>query len=217
MSTTKKGQRCAGGLPLRRALKEWCKLNERIVKEWGGDVPWWYNERASLSVFAGAISRSGDFAFEEFSSEKRQASPRTSKSHLSYKGRVDLYFNIRRKSFIAEAKMCWPRCDRLHPKRQKKIEQSLDHACQDVAISAPYGQRRIGMLFVAPRWNRNPKTDIARRVDDWIDKISAIECDAVAWIFPKAATAVYSGGYLYPGVAVLIKEVRRWRRKPTRR
>jgi hypothetical protein len=216
MFATKKGQRCARGLPLRRALNEWCKLNERIAKEWGGDVPWWYNERASLSIFAGAISSSGDFAFEEFSNEKRKASPRTSKVHLSYKGRVDLYFNIQGKDFIAEAKMCWPRCGRLHPTRQKMIEKFLAHACQDIAISAPYGQRRLGMLFVAPRWKRNLKAEIDARVDAWISRISAIDCDAVSWIFPKAASAIHSYGYLYPGVAVLIKEVRRWRKSPRR-
>ncbi len=216
MKPTFKGQRCSKGLPLRAVLSAWCGLNERIAKEWGIDVPWWYNERASLSIFAGAISSTGHFAFEEFSNEKRKVSPKAAKGHLSYNGRVDLYFCVRRKDFMAEAKMCWPRCGRLHPTRQRRIEESLALACKDIAISAPHGQRRLGMVFVAPRWRRSLKREIDARIEAWISKIAGVKCDAVAWIFPKATRTTHSSDFLYPGVAVLIKEVKRWR-SPTRR
>src|SRR5262245_34034370 len=48
-------------------LWEWTSVIERVVRVWyQDDVPWWYNERASLSLFAGAIWKVGGIAFEEF-------------------------------------------------------------------------------------------------------------------------------------------------------
>ena len=69
-----------------------------------GDVPWWYNERASLSVFAGAIWRAGGHCFEEYSDEKRDFRRRSHRLGKGYPGRVDLYLSWRRFDFIAEAK-----------------------------------------------------------------------------------------------------------------
>lgn len=210
MTKTKKGEYCKRGLPLLPVLCEWRKLNERIADEWHyWDVPWWYNERASFSVLAGAIWNSGEFAFEEFSDEKRRSSPRSLRSHKLYNGRVDLYFNIRGKDFIAEAKICWPRCGRLNFFRQNMIENSLADACRDIRKSKPYGQRRLGMLFVAPRWRSSLKHEIDHRIDVWISRIKEIDCDAMAWTFPAGARRFQEYGYIYPGVAVFIKEVKR--------
>jgi hypothetical protein len=211
MNKTKSGCLCRKDLPLRSVLREWQKLNERIAQEWisSKDVPWWYNERASLSVFAGAVWNSGAFSFEEFSDEKRKISKRSLKFHRAYSGRVDLYFNIRKRDFIAEAKICWPRCGRLSSGRQKMIEEGLIHACHDIRISKPNGQRRLGVLFVSPRWKTNLKHDMNDRIDQWISRICEIDCDAVAWIFPADSRKIHAYDYFYPGTAVLIKEVRR--------
>lgn len=211
MTKTKSGCWCRKGLQLRPILREWRKLNQRIARKWNycGDVPWWYNERASLSVFAGAVWNAGHFAFEEFSDEKRRLSPRSSKFQKPYSGRVDIYFNIRRKDFIAEAKICWPRCGRLASERQKRIEDGLASACRDIRLSEPHGQCRLGILFVTPCWKTSLKREIDQRIDEWIAKVSAIDCDAISWIFPANTRTAHLGKYLFPGAAVLIKEVRR--------
>jgi hypothetical protein len=48
-------------------LKYWQVLNE----SWeGGDVPWWYNERASVGFLAGAVWKYGGWVMEEFGAEK---------------------------------------------------------------------------------------------------------------------------------------------------
>ena len=122
---------------------------------------------------------------------------------------MDLYFNISRKDFIAEAKICWPRCGRLNPDRQQMIERELAHACGDIRKAKPDGQRRLGMLFVTPRWRTSLRHDIDRRIDAWISKITAIDCDAVSWVFPASARRTKAYDYLYPGTVVLIKEVKR--------
>lgn len=209
MAKTKQGFVCPKRFPLRRVLRKWRKLNERIADEWAycSDVPWWYNERASLSVFAGAVWGTGEFAFEEFSDEKRKVSRRSQKFGRSYAGRVDLYFNLGGKDFIAEAKICWPRCGRLNPKRQTMVEDGLALACSDIRKSKPNGQRRVGILFVTPRWKTNLRHEIDSRIDAWIEKIKAIDCDAISWVFPASARTRKAYGYLTPGTAVLIREV----------
>lgn len=205
-----KGIRCKKGLPIRSVLTEWQKWNSRIASKWlNKDVPWWYNERASLSVFVGAIWNSGHFAFEEFSDEKRSISQRTRKFHKTYSGRVDLYFNVGKRDFIAEAKICWPRCSRLSASRQAIVEDHLAYACRDIRKSNPHGQRRLGILFVAPRWKTSLRQDIDQRIDAWVAKIVDIDCDAISWVFPAKTRTLKAYGYFYPGAAVLIREVRR--------
>ena len=57
------------------------------------DNPWWYNERASLSVLAGAAWTLKDwFALEEFSTIKRMRTlaPSVDEGHLR-NGRCDLF------------------------------------------------------------------------------------------------------------------------------
>jgi hypothetical protein len=50
-------------------FKKWQKIILKISRKWikENDVPWWYTERASLSLFSGAIWQSGGYVFEEFS------------------------------------------------------------------------------------------------------------------------------------------------------
>ena len=49
-----------------------------ITNDWKGieDVPWDYNERALVSIFSGAIWRSGGYAMEEYMDEKRASKKR---------------------------------------------------------------------------------------------------------------------------------------------
>lgn len=83
-------------------LEEWVKLNRNIGRQWSkevGDLPWRYNERALLSLFAGAVWRIGGHAFEEFS-EVKHSGRRKRKGN----GRVDLWFETSGREFRAEAK-----------------------------------------------------------------------------------------------------------------
>src|SRR4051812_1474895 len=87
---------------LKPVLEEWVKLNARLGRQWSSvkDAPWWYNERALVSLFAGAIWRCKGDAFEEFNEVKRGFKARPG-------GRIDLWFALRKKEFNAEAKQCW--------------------------------------------------------------------------------------------------------------
>lgn len=105
--------------------------------------------------------------------------------------------------------MCWPRCSRINGDSLKMIKRRLGEACADIRISKPYGQRRLGILFVVPRWKKELRHDIDSRIDAWVSNISGLDCDAAAWIFPAHTRKLRLGSTLYPGSAVLIKEVRR--------
>src|SRR5689334_19566240 len=85
----------------KRVFEEWVKINTRLANEWAelGDAPWWYNERASLSLLAGAVWLCGGTAFEEYAADKKHLGKR-----IRYRGRSDIYFFLGGKHYMAEAK-----------------------------------------------------------------------------------------------------------------
>ena len=84
---------------LRGALWEWTDLVERETRTRPAidDTVWLYNERASLSVLAGAVWRTGGTAFEEYEHEKRHGA----------RGRCDVHLALDARAFVCEAKQCW--------------------------------------------------------------------------------------------------------------
>ena len=90
----------------------------------------------------------------------------------------------------------------------KMIERRLEDACRGIRASKPNGQRRLGMLFVAPRWKTDLRHDLDRRIDAWISAVRKIDCAAIAWVFPGKTRYSKSDGYFHPGVAVFLKEVK---------
>ena len=97
-----------GDLPnLHPLLKQWQTIVAKASKEWAAerDAPYWYNERASLGLLAGAIWQLNGFAFEEYSTCRRIFSKRG----VSYKnGRCDIDFRFRSRYYVAESKQCYP-------------------------------------------------------------------------------------------------------------
>jgi hypothetical protein len=135
---------------LRPVLEKWIWLNGDLARRWSAieDVPWWYRERALLSVFSGAVWLSGGVALEEYTDIKRNRSRRPRSRH-SYSGRVDLYFERLEETFIAEAKHIWLPATR-HRSQMDKLKNCLDQAICDVKCSSHYGGRRLAIVFVAP-------------------------------------------------------------------
>lgn len=205
MVHTIKGFHCKPALPLSHVLKKWIVLNIEIAQAWEKDVPWWYNERAAISIFAGAVWRSGNLAFEEFVEEKRTASQDAKKS--IYRGRVDLYLNIDKQDFMAEAKQCGSGASSKNAQSATKISENLSKACSEIRKLRPHGQRRIALVFVVPIIQKSHKEDIDDRIKNWLNKIQQIDCDALAWVFPRYARNTEWRNRLYPGVALLVKEV----------
>jgi hypothetical protein len=190
-------------MPFDPILKRWIGLNERTAR----DVPWWYNERASLSVFAGAVWRASGYAFEEFVENKAVDDANESSQASRYRGRVDIHLTLKNgREFVAEAKMTWSSAS-FGSNPEKKIAKRLTSACADVRHAPAPEATRIAILFVAPYVKTTDRYDIDQHLKRWLERISTIECDASAWIFPGAQPFTKFGDHYYPGAMVLIKQV----------
>jgi hypothetical protein len=201
-----KSSRCviAGSLLLfRKVLHEWIRVIETYGKasSWG-DVPWWYNERASLSLFAAAIWKSGGIALEEFSTLK-------GKKKKHWIGRGDLYAKLGRNEYMIEAKQQWSSLSARSVKTKVKLVNSLFDARHAAGHTKSYGAKRLGLVFAIPYLPVREKKDIDERIDSWLRLVKLIEGVSVSWIFPKEARDRFRHkGYLYPGVALLIRPLR---------
>src|SRR5881409_3201729 len=151
---------------LKRVLTRWVKINIRLAREWlGDDHPCWYNERAVLSLLAGAIWLEGGFALEEYAADKRETERNR---RAKYSGRVDLYLKLGRNEFIAEAKRSWSGAVRANENTAHQIRQKLDEACEDIRRVPSNGQRKLGVLFATPYMPRTEKRNVDQHVDEWI-------------------------------------------------
>lgn len=190
---------------LHPVLERWCKINNQLGREWSSanDAPWCYNERASVSVFAGAIWRSGEAAFEEYSELKR------AKKQLAT-GRIDLWFSARMDYFWAEAKFCSIPFTRTGT-QINRVQTSMKLAKADVRRCPPDGAtRRLALVFGCPYIRPAPPAQLRSRIGWLMQESRNAEHDAIAWAFPRLDRyAKSSDGWIYPGAIVWIKEVRR--------
>lgn len=95
---TIKGIECEKSLPVQEILRKWQRSIKQVTDAWVRyrDVPWWYNERADLSILAGGVWKSGNIAVEEFVSRKRKIARSSGKLSRRYRGRIDFYFTVGR-------------------------------------------------------------------------------------------------------------------------
>ncbi len=202
-----------GGLrSLEPVLQKWTKLNRKLADAWrgtDGDVPWWYNERAVLSTFAGAVWLEKGTVLEEYSSYKGpQSKDGKRKEAKRTRGRVDIFFTIGRWWFIGEAKQCWPDVfkDELD---MAKIENCIREAIQAVRRSRPEKMRRLALAFVVPNPKKGLTADLRSCLGRLVSKVKRLKnIDAAAWVFPDTKDAPEHKGKIYPGIILLVKEVR---------
>lgn len=190
---------------LRPILERWCKINDQISRDWKsvGDAPWWYNERASVSVFAGAVWRSGETAFEEFSEQKRS-------KRLLKAGRFDLWFSAGAREYVGEAKWCWvPFTSSKGP--TGRVGAAMEQAKADARRIPPDGStRRLAIVFGCPYIRPLRPAKLQARIDWLIAESHRVDHDALAWVFPRLKTCPeWTDRWLAPGAIVWIKEVRR--------
>ncbi len=193
---------------LRPILRKWTSLNGELAKLWSkaGDVPWWYNERAVISVFAGAVWQSGGYAFEEYAALKHG-------KRQEYKGRVDLDFvTAAGHKFRAEVKPYeLPATRRKDPLEQ--VCAAMDRAVEDVCKCQSEGRRRLAMVFASPYVS----TKKSEKIPDTIDWLIAqakrvhatLKTDAVAWTFPDLKQRAEFGEWICPGAIIWIREIKR--------
>jgi len=73
-------------------LRKWQSFQKLEWWDYKGEAPWWCNQRAFLSFFAGAVWQCRGWVFEEFSTKRRVATARG--KYKSHPGRCGIKFGI---------------------------------------------------------------------------------------------------------------------------
>jgi hypothetical protein len=119
------------------------------------DRPYFYNERATLSILAGGVwqSSSENLVLEEYRDDKACPSG-------MYSGRYDIWFRAEGRSCTAEAKQegnhCWPHTHEIDARLAMKVVKALraetDKAFANVEKDIARGlvHHAFGILFIVP-------------------------------------------------------------------
>ncbi|WP_437528252.1 hypothetical protein WME79_44565 [Sorangium sp. So ce726] len=181
--------------PWKEPLHIWFSLLDKYASIYKNeDAAYWYNERATLSSFVGALWRSDAVALEEYRCSRRfggQPVP----------GRTDLWFQLGPSEYVVEAKQCWPcRASRL----PEYAKGPFDSATSQLHAEVDGGASRVALLFVVPSLAGQPDASFA---DEWIQVASKISADVRAWYFPTTMRTLKSRRTLrfYPGILLLAR------------
>lgn len=191
-----------------KIISHYLKLNQKFAMEWQWqDVPWWYNERANLSLIAASFWRIGGIAFEEYTSTKDFSIQHSSRSkHTSYSGRNDLYAKYGKREMVFEAKRIYVTANSNSP---IYIRRALDRACSDAKAIKHNGAIKYGILFAVPRFSLKNIYLIDEQINRWIHNLKNVKYSAAGWIFPASSriSIHWQNKWHFPGVAVLIRKI----------
>lgn len=194
------------------------------------DNPWWYNERASLSVLAGAAWSlgSGWIALEEFATEKRGVVPgKIIEDGKIVKGRCDLYIANNALEYMIEAKQLWQSAGKRV--KSSKIGTAMTAAKKDAGnLHANLSDRRMAAVFTIPhlplgeisskkvrgKWVAD-RFMIRERIEAWIQEQHLDDFDAYAYFFPKnnSSFANHKAGKIFPGVLLTMQHCKTGNRR----
>jgi hypothetical protein len=195
-------------LPL---LRQWIRHNKMLYETWGSeDCPWWYNERALLSVLAGAAWRlPGGLAYEEFSNSKRKRGRRKG-TYKNYSGRSDIYLIVADREYVAEVKHCFSGATASGANITSRLNSLLRQARKEIRASATPNQRRMAILFAIPYIRSNRKSEMKSLIDSWLSRIKEdVKYSYLAWFFAFQPHAHQAGSWIYPGIAIIIRDVKK--------
>jgi hypothetical protein len=183
-------------------FKYWQKLN--VVWE-NGDAPWWYNERTSVGVLAGALWKYGDWVLEEFGAPKL-IGPKKNR----YTGFCDIAFGVHGQDCWGEAKQCWPT---LNGKNSvQMVSTNLERASKEVRSGRERGYKGLAIVFVTPKVkvSKANQEQIDSYIKNYVDQLKTILNITLVWIFPAPARYLYPdndhwSSYYFPGVIMALR------------
>lgn len=198
----KSGIKVKGLSKLKPILLEYLKINKETVELWNyEDLPWWYNERANLSLFTGAVWKKGGYALEEYTSDKVSIIKK-------YQGRNDLYFYFNKKDYILEAKVLSQNGNSKSETIQRRVNKIINLAIEDVRINKlEFFANKMGIVFVIPYFLKK-STSIENDFNNFIKSIMKSNYSALGWLYSeKANELVVAKKWVSPGLAVILKKV----------
>ena len=202
----------------KKLIESWKTIIDRYYKI-SFDVPFYYNERANISLLAGASHNIGWTCLEEYRSDKLKTLA-SSRSRSKSKGRVDLFIGTEKSKFyIIEAKQKWNSLQSiLNKSTVTGARRFLNDACQDSLKSHNEIGKRIGLLFITVSCLRNEyklldKSLIEDKVPDFCQKVlGKSQSWFYTYYFPKFAAKKdfmdKKTGRIWPGIIMLGKYTR---------
>lgn len=204
-------------------MEEWLLLIERFSRV-SSDASYLYNERANVSLLAGAAWRCGRVALEEFSHEKiheedSEISDGTAKlkAKATKSGRCDLWMMGQDdKDEIVEAKINWLSLD--NHKIPEVASKYLSNACKDatktMAARDIEGTKGIGVLFLpvylkVSKVENDSSKSIESFIDNAVENIIKVDADLISWSFPRGTRNLKGSderNYL-PGIFLIAKVI----------
>lgn len=185
-------------------LNAFLRLCEEFADKLDGDMPYCYNERASVSCFAVAASRKGFLVLEEYATTKKYRGDRRARAP----GRGDLWAfdTVCGKTFGFEAKQCFPRSGC----KEGTISGVLKSAARD-ATHLLDSDLRYGIAFFAPKLKNTleGREEIVQsfiRISELVKGCSPTHfCSILAREPEKTLSSDRVGNeYFWPGVIVAV-------------
>jgi len=180
-------------------ISEWIACIDKYAR-WhdGGDLPYWYNERANVSVLTGAAWRANFVALEEYQVDKFKETAPNGKSL----GRNDLYLSSEEESLCIEAKVCYPNMANT-AESKTCIEAAIGVASSDAKNLRGDVEEKLGAVFVVPYSENKVATN--EQTNAFIAAVGGFQSPIKAWCFPSNAQKIVGKYDRYcPGVALLI-------------
>jgi hypothetical protein len=189
---------------LRRLLRGWaftCAEYERCV---AGDFVCDYHERAQIGFLAAAAWRSGGVALEEWRTEK------TNPLNAARNGRGDLWVQMKGLCAHFEAKHARIVISVRVAEAARAARSRLRVAQCDVCdLRCGPGERRLGVLFVAPTISRKHQHQAESLLGAWLNGLREQKLN-FAFAFKSTWPVIPRGSDdITPGIALLVGRARR--------
>jgi len=195
---------------IEQLLRAWVSATQRYTDLFDGDdCCWWYNERTSVSVLAGAAWTIGWAALEECPTEKRPPNlSGVEADSPTRRGRIDLYISTDREELTFEAKQVWQRLPGF-----SKVGDGRDIArAAALNIPAHTTDRLFAATFLVPFFVEADLIGGEADLTAWVhDQVGRLErtFESCAYYFPsrKAGQLKNVAEFTYPGVMLIIEDV----------
>lgn len=182
---------------LKPLLNEWVRLHKLYSKIDDKDSLYWYNERANLSVLAGAAYRCNEFSLEEVGIDKERGGDK-------WRGRCDLLFTWGKKDYAIESKQKFVSLGDRAKNSSVHIKKSLEDARREAVEVKTAADHYIGLVFAIPYIPKEQSKDTERLLKRFIDEIDEVDYDIMAYVFPNSYRSLKNEhGYLYPGIVLI--------------
>ena len=151
-----------------RLFAAWKVTNQRYIEKASGpekyDLPYYYNERAGVSMLAGAAWLANMIVLEEYVTKKSVEA----QSDEKFSGRGDLYIGDNGKHYCLEAKQLWINLDNEEKTTSDKIECLLDEACNDASKSIWKNCKNVGLVLITPHTKDKDTNKVTERFNNLV-------------------------------------------------